>query len=263
LLANLNSSASLGFDRAAYKGLDFGPTEVDLGTENGLMQIRPFSTTLNQGQFRFAAGADLKRTPILLKTPGPLQMAQGVQITEEMVDNLLRYINPIFADAVGVSGIVNFASETMAIPLTPGHKERAELVGTISMQEVRMQASLLNKILGPMKESVRDQILVVRPTKIVLQNGVVRYDDMQIDVGDNPINFGGTIGPDGKLDMTVLLPYTYEGRTARVGDREGQRGERIRLPLTGTLDEPQLNLQKLIELQLQEQLRRGIERLFK
>lgn len=262
LLANLNASAPLGFDRAEYKGLNFGPTEVDLRTENGLMQIRPFSSTLNKGQFRFAADADLRLTPIFLKTPAPLQMAQGVQITEEMVDNLLRYVNPIFADAVGVSGIVNFASETMAIPLTPGHKDRAELIGTISMQEVRLQASLLNKILSAAKESVRDQIIVVRPTKIVLQNGIVRYDDMQIDVGDNPINFGGTIGPNGKLDMTVLLPYTYDGRTARVGDKEGQRGERIRLPLTGTLDEPQLNLQKLLELQLKDQLRRGIEKLF-
>lgn len=262
LLANLNASAPFGFDRAEYKGLNFGPTEVDLRTENGLMQIRPFSSTLNKGQFHFAADADLRHTPIFLKTPGPLQMAQSVQITGAMVDTLLRYVNPIFADAVGVSGIVNFASETMALPLTPGHKEQAELVGTISMQEVRLQASLLNKILSAAKESVRDQILVVRPTKIVLQNGVVRYDDMQIDVGDNPINFGGTIGPNGKLDMTVLLPYTYEGRTARVGDREGQRGERIRLPLTGTLDEPQLNLQKLLELQLKDQLRRGIEKLF-
>lgn len=261
LLAHLNSAATIGFDRAAYLGLNVGPTEIDVRIENGLMQVRPFSTTLNKGLFRFAAEANLGQTPILLRTPAPLQMAQGVQITQEMVDSLLRHVNPIFADAINVSGAVNFESQSLAIPLTAGHRRQAALAGTISIQDLRLQASLINQILGVIRESVRDQVLTVRPTKIALANGVLRYDDMQIEVGDNPINFGGAIGPDGKLDMTVTLPYTLEGRTVRVGE-EARAGARIRVPLTGTVDNPQLNLQKLPESLLQEELRRGIERLF-
>jgi hypothetical protein len=88
---------------------------------------------------------------------------------------------------------------------------------------------------------------------------------MQIDVGDNPVNFKGTIGLDKSLDMTVTLPYTTEGRTARVG--RTTRGARIALPLKGTVDKPQLDTDKLLELQLKQQgeelLRRGLEELFK
>jgi hypothetical protein len=88
---------------------------------------------------------------------------------------------------------------------------------------------------------------------------------MQIDVGDNPINFKGAIGLDKSLDMTVTLPYTTEGRTARVGGTT--RGARIALPLKGTVDKPQLDTDKLLELQLkgqgEELLRRGLEEIFK
>jgi len=60
--------------------------------------------------------------------------------------------------------------------------------------------------------------------------------------------------------MTVTLPYTYEGRTARVGE---ERGKRIAVPLTGTLSSPQLDLQKMLEGQLREQiLERGLKELF-
>ena len=90
-----------------------------------------------------------------------------------------------------------------------------------------------------------------------MNNGVVRYDNMQIDIGDNPINFGGAIGPNERLDMTVTLPWTVLGRTARVG-REGRSGPRIDLPLTGTITNPKLDLGRL----LQDQLFKGLESLF-
>jgi hypothetical protein len=139
LLANLDSQASLGFERADYMGLNFGPTEVDIQVQNGLMQIEPFTTTVNQGQFHFAAGANLGRTPALLQIPSPLQMAQNIQITDELTSNFLRYVNPIFADAVGVSGTLSFDCQTLAIPLTGAGRQAAELVGTIAIQDLRLR----------------------------------------------------------------------------------------------------------------------------
>lgn len=258
LLKNLDSAASLGFDRAAYKGLNFGSTQIDVQVTKGSMQIRPFTTTVNEGKLSFAAQADLGRTPILLKTSGPLQVVQGVKITQEMTENFLKYVNPIFADAVGVSGVVNFDTRSLAIPLTGGDAKSMQLDGTIGIEQLRLQASLLNKILSVIKESVRDQVLTIQPTKLALQDGVLRYENMQIDVGDNPVNFSGAIGLDERLDMTVLLPYTMEGRTVRVGD-QGQESKRISVPLTGTLSAPQLNIQKLLETQILQ----GLEELFK
>ncbi len=88
---------------------------------------------------------------------------------------------------------------------------------------------------------------------------------MQMDVGDNPVNFKGVIGLDKSLDMTATLPYTTEGRTARVG--RDTRGRRITLPIKGTVDKPELDMGKLLEEQLkgelENQLQKALEDLFK
>jgi hypothetical protein len=115
----------------------------------------------------------------------------------------------------------------------------------------------LEQILKATGQSLRGQRLTIRPTRIALQNGTMQYENMQIDVGDNPINFGGTIGLDQRLDMTVTLPWTLRGRTARV-DREGRAGPRIQVALGGTITNPKLDLGRL----LQDQIFRGLESLF-
>jgi len=266
LMANLNARGKAGFDKAGYMGLDFGPTDVDIQVQNGLLNITPFTTTVNEGQFNFAGGADFKQAPSLFKAAKPMQIVKDIKINDATTKKLLKYVNPIFADAVNVSGIANFNCEQLAIPLSAEAKNEAVVVGTISMNQVRLQTSdLLGQILTVAGGSARGTVLTIHPTRLVLQKGVLRYDDMQIDVGDNPINFKGKIGLDKSLDMTVTLPYTTEGQTAKVG--KATRGARITLPLKGTVDKPQLDTAKLIELQLKDQgeelLRRGLEEIFK
>jgi hypothetical protein len=266
LLANLDTAGKLGFELAEYMGLNFGPTEVDVQVQNGLLRIAPFSAAVNNGQLSFAGQADFKQKPSLLKTPGPIQIIKDVQINDRTTKKLLMYLNPVFANAVNVSGIANFGCERLAIPLATGTRNDIEVVGTVSIEQLRLQSSdLLAQILSAVGASTRGQDITIHPTRFVLQNGFLRYEDMQMDVGDNPVNFEGVIGLDKSLNMTVTLPYTLEGKTARVGKKT--RGTRVSLPLTGTLDNPQLDLGKLLEQQLKQQLeqklREGLEELLK
>ena len=60
LLANLDATTLTGFDKAEYKGLNVGSTNVDIRIEKGLMTITPFTTTVNNGQLNFAAKANFK-----------------------------------------------------------------------------------------------------------------------------------------------------------------------------------------------------------
>ncbi len=266
LLSNLNAKANVGFEKADYMGLDFGPTDVDVQVQNGLLNIAPFTTTVNEGQFNFAGGADFKQKPTLFKATKPIQIVKDIKVNDETTKRLLKYVNPIFADAVNVSGIANFNCEQLAIPLIAEAKNDAVVIGTISMNQLRLKASdLLGQILTVAGGGSRSTVMTIRPTRFVLEKGILRYDDMQIDVGDNPVNFKGAIGLDKSLDMMVTLPYTTEGQTVRLG-RE-TRGTRIVLPLKGTVDNPYLDTGKLIELQLKQQgeelLRRGLEEIFK
>lgn len=263
LLANLSGKTAFGFDQAKYMGFDFGPTDVNIQVQNGLMQIQPFSTAVNNGKLNFAGQADLRKTPAILTIAAPQHFVQAVQINTVTTEQLLKYVNPVFANAVNVTGIANFDLQQLALPLTSGGAAKPAMTGTLWIDKLELGTSnILNDILKVGGQSFRGQTLTVHPTNLVLRNGVVQYDDMQIDVGDNPINFRGSVGPNGALNLTVVLPYTVEGRTVRVGQEQGA-GERIVVPLTGTISKPQLNLQELIKSQLQQQLQKGLEELFK
>jgi hypothetical protein len=263
LLAHLNSQASLGFEHAAYMGFDFGSTQLDLHAQDGLVTIGPVATTVNNGKMNFTGDANFRQSPAVLAAPTLQHVAQGVQINEQTAKTLLKYVNPIFADAVSVSGTANFDVQQMTIPLLGSHaRDQAQLNGTIWIDQLQLGASgILNQILGVVGQSTRGQVLTVHPTALVLQKGVLRYDDMQIDIGQNPVNFRGSIGLDGALNMTVVLPYTLTGRLVRVGQPEMK--DRIVVPLTGTVNKPQLNLQNLVKSQLQEQILQGLGDLLK
>ncbi len=262
LLENLSAKGKTGFAKASYFGLNLGPTELDVQVENGLLRIAPFSTAVNNGQLNFAGEADFKQKPSLLKTPGPVHVLKNLQINDEMARRLLRYLNPVFANAVSVSGVANFESEKLAIPLSGGTKEDIEVIGTVYIQKLRLETSeLLGQILSTAGISSRGVDITIRPTRFILQKGFLKYDDMQMDVGDNPVNFGGVIGLDKSLNMTVILPYTTAGKTTRVGKEV--EGTRISLPLKGTVDKPELDLGKLLEEQLKQQLIKELEGVLK
>jgi len=259
MLANLSGKASFGFDRAAYMGFDFGPAEMPIQVENGLMRIGPLDTTVNGGKLNFVGQANLRQRPIVLTIPAPIHLVQGIQVNPETSQKLLKYANPIFADAVSIAGIANFDLAQLTMPLTSGAGTGTQLNGTLSISQLQLGASnILNQVLSVGGKSVRGQMLTIHPTTLLLQNGAVRYEDMQIDVGDNPINFSGSIGLNEALNMTIVLPYTFQGRTVRV-EQQVPVSERIAIPLTGTITKPELNLQKLLQLQLQGQILRGLQ----
>jgi hypothetical protein len=254
LLDNLNTKAKLAFEQADYMGLNFGPTEVDFKIQNGLLEIAPLSSTVNKGRFKFAGYADLGRKPLLLETSQPIQIFKDIQL-DDASRKLLKYLNPIFASAVNIDGVANLHCERLAIPLAGATKKDIELTGTVSIDKLHLKASdLLTNILSAFGERIRGQELTIRPTRFVVQDGFVKYENMQIDVGDNPVNFQGTIGLDKSLDMIVILPYTLNGRTIRIG--EERTSGRIPLPLGETIDNPKLDLTKLLE---QQAIRKGWE----
>jgi hypothetical protein len=260
LLPNLTANAKLGFEQAGYMGLDFGPTDVDIQIRNGLLKIVPFETTVNEGLFNFAGLVDFKQKPAQLKMAEPLQLMKNIKINDQTTKQLLMYLNPIFADAVNASGIASFSCEQLTIPLDAAAKNQAEVVGTVSIDQLRLQASgLLSTIFSAGGTSARGAVITIHPTEFVLRDGFLRYDDMQMDIGDNPVNFEGVIGLDKSLDMTVTLPYTADGRTVRVGQETTSR--RIKVPLRGTVDTPELDVGKLLEGQLLQQLEKQLPNL--
>jgi hypothetical protein len=266
LMANLSAEAALGFDSAEYMGLRFGPTETAIEMKSGLLTMPPFTTKVNEGQLSLAAKADFKQTPPLLQTPRPMDIVNDVRINDETARQLLMYLNPIFAGAANISGKVSLSCEQLAIPLGTAAKKQIQIIGTVSGEDIRLSSgNLLSELLAVGNVRLGQQMITLRPTRFVLWDGFLRYDDMQIDVGDNPLNFKGVIGLDKTLNMTATLPYTIEGKTVKVGQEADPK--RISVPLKGTVDKPEFDLSKLLESQLRKELEEkifeGLDKIFK
>jgi len=253
LFANLNANINSGFEKLRYTGINLGKTEPKIEIEKGLLKIEPITTIANNGKLNFAAQADLKTKPVLLKTTGPMKIIENFEINDEIAKKYLPYFNPIFADSFNVTGKTNLQCETLIVPINAGDNKDIDIAGTFSVEQLKLQTSqkgLLGQLYSLLGKPLPGQTITVRPTKFTLKNGFVHYDDMQVDVGDNPVNFRGTIGLDRTLDMQVTLPYTLEGTTVRIDKQTGAK--RITLPIKGTIDNPELDVEKFLELQLRD-----------
>jgi hypothetical protein len=190
-----------------------------MAVNKGILTVEPFSVAVNKGELNFACGADFQKTPVLLQTPEPMPIIDKVQVTDNMSNELLMYLNPLFAKQVGVNGVSSFNCEKFALPISKGNRKDIEIAGTIWIDELRL------KPLGVPSAILSNQgEFTLEKTDFVLKNGILKYDDMQLNVGDNPVNFRGTVDIIKEFyELEVTLPYTDDFETVHVGQEVDNR----------------------------------------
>lgn len=262
---NLNGGGSLGFEAADYFGLNFGPTALNLNIQKGVVNFEIPPTTVNEGILQIAGKVDLNEQPRFLRLTRPMQVLDKIHINDTMTRLLLIYTNPIYVDATKASGIASFSCRQMAIPLSGEDKNRMLIDGTFQVDQLKMRAGSFTKQLLALFDESDTVMMTVRPTDFLLKNGFLSYQDMQIDVEDNPLNFRGRIGLDQSLAMSVQLPWTI-GLDSVKTDRPAQQ-ERIIAPIKGTLSKPELDTTRFLEIQgrmlIEQEVRKQLERLLK
>ena len=266
LKKNLTAQADYAFDELSFKGINFDKTAVSLTADKGILTVQPFTTNVNNGKLSLAGNIDLNENPLTFRLTEPTQIADQISINDELSEQMLKYINPLFANQANVSGFLNFKTDKIIVPLAPKSENKIDIAGNISINDVRLSAKgLLGQIEKFSPQSHNK--LTIEPTNFTINNGIMQYTDpqgMQVDLGDNPLNFTGQIGLDKTIDMTITLPWSVLGKTAKVG-KETQG--RIAIPIENTLDNPKINLQKLIEKTagsvIQDVIQGELDKLFK
>ena len=266
--ANMNAAATLGFSKAEYMGLRFGRTETKVSVKDGVAEIAPFSTVVNEGKFNFAGRLDLQKKPMVFAIPKPMLVIDKINVDERMAKEMLQYLNPVFADQANLSGSADLYCEKLAIPLgADAGISRAEIRGTVAMSNMRMQPmGLLGQMLSAVKGKKENRAELL-PTKFVLSKGLLSYDDMQLNVDNHPMNFKGKIllaKKPSPLDMTVQLPYkiVFDGISPKFEtvDVGGDMTDRVPpLAIEGTVEKHSINLGKLFE----GLIKKGTEQLLK
>ena len=234
MLANLNGGGQVGFSKAQFQGLNFGPSEVKLNVKQGQAAIDIPDADVNGGKVRFAGDINLAEKPMMLrlrKSAQATQVVENVKIDDVISAKLLQYLNPAFANGTGVTGTANLSCSSLAIPLGGGTPKDVNLVGSVGLTDVRLNSPLL----GVFKEALKDQgmnLFSIPPSPFTVKDGFVKYEDMPMIFGsDFALHFGGTIGLDQSLAMNVGVP---------VKDRL------YPVPLGGTLTKPKPDMGKLM-----------------
>jgi hypothetical protein len=247
MLANLNAKAKVGFDKVGYMGLSVGTTNVDIKVDKGFMTIAPFTSVVNNGQFNFGGSADFKQKPAVFRTPGPMNIIKDVQINKEMANKLLAKVNPIFFGVESITGAANLQCDQLAVPINGGKPEDANIAGTISLTQVKMQSTGLMGAILTATGTSDGQLITIHPTPFTVRNGFVKYPDMQMDIGTMPINFSGSvpIDPNRKIEsFSVALPVSLTGKIAKAGS---QGAAKTTVHIKGTPNKPTLDLGKMIQ----------------
>lgn len=255
-MENMQASGGFGFDSADYHGMHVGPTEMKLKADRGVLAVDLSDTKVNDGILRFSGEINLADEPKVLRLRKPMTIIEQVQINDEMTHAFLEYVNPFFAGATRVSGIANFSCDRLAVPLGKTRKDLLQMKSTLGISNLKLRpggdlAKLMN-VIG----SEPSATLTLHPTDLLLADQVLSYQDMQLDVGNNPINFAGRIGLDRKLNLTMKLPWTAEGRTIKTGQESASR---ITLGVGGTIDKPVIDWGKLIQYNLENVLQKEIQ----
>jgi hypothetical protein len=239
MMANLNAKGALGFDKANYLGLNFGPTELTLNVKQGQAAIDIPDADVNGGKVRFAGDINLAEKPMMLKLRKPAQVIENVRIDDVMSANLLQYLNPVFAKSTGVTGTANLSCSTLAIPLGSGTPKDINLAGNVGLTNVRLNSPLLGLIKSALRTEGLD-LFSVPSTAFTVKDGTVAYSNMPMTFGSSyTMRFSGAIGLDKRLKMDVEVP---------VKDRT------YVLPLTNSLDKPELDISRLALSNITDQI---------
>ena len=248
LTDNLNANTSLAFDSATMSGLNIGKTIIPLSINNGLLTIEQFTSPVNNGKLNLTGAIDLKDEQLKFKITEPIQLIENIHINQEIIDNYLSNTNPLFSNAVATDGIINFHINNLELPLGEATKKSdISLKGKIAIDQMNLSSPMLNNLVMQFGKQLSTQRIDILPTNFTMQNGILSYDDtMQINLGQNPLNFSGSTGPQDQLNMKVSLPYTTSGKLLYIG----QENDPDRIPpiaIKGTLSKPQINIDNLIE----------------
>lgn len=185
--------------------------------------------------------------------------AQSVGASAEMAP-LLERISPLFYTVGGrVEGVLD-----AKVDLTwQGDLSPATLAGTGSLSATRLRIVGSPTAQAVLEALGEDELPEgeLRVGDLAFADGVCRYRDMVWKAGRHELRFEGAVGVDGRLELEVEAPLSE--RLLRKLGLERWAGRTARLPLRGTVRQPRLDLQRLLESSAESGIEGELEKLFK
>ncbi len=258
----LQGTTQVSWQRASVFLLPVDAAEVTVALDQGIAKIDSGVVPFSQGQVRLLAGLPLHEPQWVVRIPAGT-IAENVTLTPEICRDWLKFVNPLLADVATAQGKISLETSGGAIPLDD--LNRAAARGTVHLSQVTVGA-------GPMAlkmiEAVETIRLMLRPAgnadpkdrsvwirldqqaiPFTVAAGRVYHEGMRMTMKDLTVRTSGSVGFDQSLNMVAEIPIADDWIKAEEW-MQGLKGQVIRVPITGTVAQPRIDMQGIRELSL-------------
>ena len=237
-----NATLSTSFFAESIKGfgLNIGSLEIPVNLANSHGQIE-IKGTVNRGKMLLKPAIDFSVEPSVLSIPDNSSILTGVGITEDMSNDLLAKVHPLFQGAAVSQGTVDLTMQNFKWPLDAESRKKAAFVGSLTFNDVKLQAGgLLTPLLAVMKMDEQEILLKNQPMEFVGENDRVRCSALEIIIQEEySLILSGSIGFDQSLDYIAQVPVTRKMVSGDV--YKHLEGTFISVPIGGTVSKPKLS----------------------
>lgn len=256
-----HASTRLDWTKADVAGIELGRGSLEPTFSGGILTLPKSTISAAGGRVNLAGSVNLTKSPLRLAMPGKTVLLQGVQLTPELCRDLLSRINPIFYEVALAQGRVDLAVNDVDLPLAEDATQLGRGTGRLEFTDMKIvPAGFFSEVLALGGIAADQRVTVtVSGLDFLVQAGRIQYRNFALRLpGGFDLNFFGSVGLDGSLELTVSLPVRAAllerlGVTGRAAEyAEILSGARVDIPISGTREVPVLEMgrvdvQSLIE----------------
>jgi hypothetical protein len=263
----LEGEFGVGWQSARAYGIVAGAGSLTARLQQQTVLVQPLQVPVSQGRLRLAPQIELLSPYRVRLEPG--SVLDQVAITPEMCHSWLKYLAPLVADATSAEGLFSVRVARAELPLAaPG---RAEVGGSLTIHQGHVGPGPLARQMLGLASSIRAIVdpngsrglldtkarWIELPQQVVsfrVEGGHVAHQDLTMQVGDVTIRTRGSVGFNERLALVAEVPV-LDNWVASRPYLAGLRGQTIKVPIRGTLQQPTIDQRAL--QQLAQQTLRG------
>jgi len=244
----LNGEGSVAWDSLASYGFAGGPGVLAAKVSAGKVAITPLDFAVNNGRCKLSPTLLLTPAPGEVRLPRELVLDQ-VRVTPQMCAQALGYIAPALAGVAQADGKFSVSLDGGRIPLDD--PRQGDISGTMTVHDVRVSAGPLVQALAiVLSRGTEARLTEQAEVPFRMVQGRVYHKDLELVFPDMTIRTHGSVGFDRSLSILAEMPVPpkWIGTNTLGTALEGQK---IQLPIGGTLDQPMIDLRELDKLAAQ------------
>ena len=249
-----NAYMDVGFHADTIRGFGFNVADLDvpLSMSGGVARV-DVSGLVNEGQLTFRPTVDFNQGAGVITLPNNSNVLTSIQLTEELANELLAKIHPLFKGATGITGDLNMHMETFHWPVDAEEAAARAFKGQLDFSDLKLGASgLWFQLLKLMKIDEREMEIGDSNIAFDCHDERVHCSPFKIGLDGHEVVFEGSIGFDQTLDYYVKVPITESlAGTMGVGGNDYTNylaGTTINVPIRGTASDPDISASVLTDV---------------